>query len=99
MPCFTIQTSTVELGKGKDLGLMAEALASIGEASTRYGQRLCFGQNEFYDADNGVLQITQSRNVAEIKRAYSHAIVKQQAKKMGWQLKQVGPNKYQAVRR
>jgi hypothetical protein len=106
MPCNTIQTAVVELGKAQP-DLLLAALNRLGLSAVRHSDTIYFGRflngisdfdRECYDIKTGQLRLETTRDVAEIKRAYSHQVVQSQAKKFGWQMKQVG-DKYQVVRR
>lgn len=88
MPCNSIQTATVELGK-VNADLLRIALEGLGIS--------------YYQYQNGVLTI-QGRTIprdleAKVKQAYSKQVVLTQAKKFGWQLKEVKPFQYQITKR
>ena len=83
MPCNTIQTSTVDIGK-LDPVLANAALAKLGVDGTY---------------SNGKLITRGSVDVAEFKQAYSAQVVTSQAKKFGWNLKEVAPNKFEVMKR
>lgn len=88
MPCNTIQTATVELGK-VNTDLLRIALEGIGISN--------------YQFQNGVLTIqgrTLPRDLEmKVKQSYSRQVVMTQAKKFGWQLKEVKPFQYQITKR
>ncbi len=65
----------------------------------RIGQSILFGNRESYNIATGELRVQTFRDVAEIKRAYSHQIVRCRTEKLRWQLKKISANKYQAIRR
>ncbi len=46
-----------------------------------------------------VTQREADAKVAEVKRAYSGEVVKSQAKRFGWQLKEVAPYTYEVLKR
>jgi hypothetical protein len=52
---------------------------------------------------NGTLVISGGQNqdwiVGQVRQAYSAEVVKSQARKYGWTLKQTAPFKYQVIRR
>lgn len=88
MPCNTIQTVTVDLGKVDPL-LINSAIQALGfqdYVSYRGGKLYIRGRDE-------------TETTRQVKQAYSAEVVKQQAKKMGWQLKQTAPFQYQVVKR
>jgi hypothetical protein len=49
------------------------------------GHTITFGNSESLNCSTGEAQLGRYRDQAEIKRAYSGAVVKQTAKKFGWQ--------------
>jgi hypothetical protein len=97
MPCFTIQTSTVELGKVQ-ADLLHAALAGLGlnPLTLPTGIRFAGG---FYDKATGKMTGTNLPAVNEVKRAYSAQVVQASAKKFGWQIKEVAQYQYEVIRR
>jgi hypothetical protein len=84
MPCDTIQTTTVNLGKVNG-DLLAKAMQSIGCPYFTYdGERVRVAGKD----------VTQN----EIKVAYSRQVVMSQAQRFGWQFKQTGPNKFEVIK-
>lgn len=88
MPCDTIQTMSVNLGK-VDRELLAQALTQLG--ITRWELK-------------GETLTVQGRRVSDelakqIKVAYSRQVVLSQAKRFGWTMKEVAANKWEVVRR
>jgi hypothetical protein len=61
------------------------------------------GMGGFVQYVNGELVISGSGNVdtirEQVRQAYSAEVVKSQARKYGWTLKQTAPFKYQVIRR
>lgn len=99
MPCWTEQQVTVNLGAAS-LEHLEQALKDLKLAPYRAGKTtLYFGNNESFNATTKELRVTAGRDVAEIKRAYSAAVVKSQAKRYGWTLKEVAPFKYEVTKR
>jgi hypothetical protein len=101
MPCHTTQTVTVALGK-VDLDLFETALKTeLKLATHRHGKRLYFGGTgrEYLDTETGTVAVRDQSQVAVMKRAYSATIVKAQAKRHGWTLKETGPYQYEVVKR
>jgi len=101
MPCNTIQTATIVFGKAS-LPYLKEAL----ERMDRYPRvssstRLTFDGGT-YDAETGELKLRESEPetfAAELKREYSTSIVLSQAKRYGWQMKEIAPKMWEVVRR
>jgi len=100
MPCDTIQTTTVDIGK-VDHKLLMLALSALGLNPRLQGDAIYF-QNGVYSIADKQLDLrgtnVESRS-AELKRAYSCEVVKTTAKKFNWQWKQVENNKFQVVKR
>ena len=95
MPCYTIQQSQVEfLAKSTDLTLLTEALRKLGFEVTELSGRLDLRKRDpngyfrsgSYDCATGRLELDNTWDVSEIKRAYSERVVESQARKFGWQL-------------
>lgn len=89
MPCDTIQTATVDLGK-LDPVLLDLAMADLG-LTGRYVYDRAIGKITM----RGYGQPTE----AQIKQAYSAQVVKQTAKKFGWQIKETGRFQYAVTKR
>lgn len=91
MPCNTIQQSKIDIGK-LDPSLAAAAIAALGVdcSGVTYsnGKLIVRGGN----ADLDTL-------TTQVKQAYAAEVVKSQAKKYGWQLKQTAPFRYEVVKR
>jgi hypothetical protein len=91
MPCNTIQNSKIELlAQSTDLSLLRDALEQLGfHVLARSQTKLTFyrdGQQGFFDKSSGQLQLAESWDSSEIKRAYSTQVIESQAKRFGWQL-------------
>lgn len=88
MPCDTIQTTRVDLGN-VDPGLISAAIKALGLSS-----------NVSYVQDRLVIRgLPEAETTAQVKQAYGAEVVKSQAAKFGWQLKQTAPFKYEVVKR
>lgn len=105
MPCYTITTTNVELGKVNHT-LFLKTLIALGlnpQVSIRNGvTTIRLSTGETFNAATGMLTTNNPKpneRVAEIKRAYSHTIVQTQAKRMGWQVKQLDESRYEVIRR
>lgn len=94
MPCDTVQTSRVDLGKVDPalIQLALEALAASGD--------ILAGTVAY---SNGKLQIRGGLNVdkitRQVKQAYSAELIKSSAKKYGWTIKETSKYKYVVVKR
>jgi hypothetical protein len=100
MPCYTIQTVNVNLGK-VDLDLLQKALEALFPGTVRRVENLLirFGNGESYSRERGELSLRKQETAALIKRAYSAEVVKSQAKKFGWQLKETAPFQFTVTKR
>lgn len=99
MPCDAIRQTSVDLTVASP-GLLATALRDLGLTATASGSMVSFAGtlkngtylNGYYSNSRLTLygDMDTAPVVNTIKKAYSHAAVKQQAKKYGWTLKQTG---------
>jgi hypothetical protein len=62
------------------------------------GHTVYFGRGEWIDTATGKSSLATTRDVSELKQAYSSQLVLSQARKYGWTVKQTG-NKYVVVKR
>ena len=90
MPCYTIQKSKVEfLAKTTDANLLAVGLRQLGYKVTKTPEGLYFekaGGSGTHASSSGLLQMDESWNTGELKRAYSEQVVESQARTFGWRL-------------
>lgn len=104
MPCDTIQLSQVEfLATSTDANLLAKGLKTAGFNVMVYADShtVSFskgGRRGTYNSQTGELEIPQSWDSNEIKRAYSQAVVSYAAEQYGWTLTEESPGVYQAER-
>lgn len=98
MPCNTVSTVQVQLDKA-NVDLMQAALTALKLRPYRQGTALMFGNGEWIDTATGKSALAPTRNPAEIKRAYSAEVVKSQARKYGWSLKETAPFQYEVTKR
>lgn len=98
MPCWTISTVKVDFGKIASPELLEQTLDSLGLNPQRNGNKIHFGRGEWINVQSGESLLQQGRDVAELKRAHSKTIVQTQAKRFGWQVKEVAENKFEIVR-
>jgi len=82
--------------------LLVAALESLRLNPFEYVNGISFDLGS-YDKASGVFRLntgsTAQRNVKEIKRAYSAEVVKSQARKFGWTLKETAPYEYVVAKR
>lgn len=98
MPCDTVQTMAVAL-KVADLALLFKALDALKMRPVMYGNTIQFGNSESFNKDTQELRVTNEAKVARIKQAYSAEIVKSQARRYGWTLKETAPFQYVITKR
>ncbi len=106
MPCDTISTVTVQFNQKTDRALLVAALTSLGKNPYVSGENVTFSEGT-YVGRTGEIQWRANRyspqdfnaKTAEIKRAYSAEVVKGQAKKYGWTLKETAPYQYEVMKR
>ena len=82
-----------------DATTLIAALADLKLAPRQAGELIHFGNRESYNTRTGQMQLSTSRSVSEIKQAYSREVVKSQARRFGWNVRQTGANKFQIVKR
>jgi hypothetical protein len=110
MPCDSLTTMLLETGK-LSVDIVVRSLASRGIASTVDAQKhfVTFVENgvgHVYDARRGVVEargsayreMDQAKLTAALLQGYSRQVVAEQAKRMGWALKQIAPNKFQVIK-
>lgn len=110
MPCDTRTTVSVALAAA-DRELLFQALMALGwqpreaggliqvyvpnvGAVTITGDKLNIRTYSYLASEQKAEELAN-----QIRRAYSVEVVKSQAKKFGWQLKQTSDNKFKAIRR
>jgi hypothetical protein len=102
MPCYTIQLTSIKWSQNTNIDALKQAIKTLyGFDAVLYSNNcLSFGyQGENFNPQTGVLTLNARRNEAELKRAYSTQVMLLQAKKYGWQVKQLDANKYQVMKR
>lgn len=105
MPCFTRQFTSVKLRAEiyDDIEAALKADQRFREVR-RDGQGRIVGisikEGAFFVEKDGTLKsyVNTEAIGSQINTAYSVFAVKKQAKKMGWQIKQTGPFKFQAIK-
>ena len=94
MPCDTIQTAGIELGK-VDPVLMSATLSITGQ---QHGITARLGSDGKWIIRHSPRH-TDEQATALLKQTYSHQVVLSQAKKYGWQVTKTSENQYRVVRR
>ena len=104
MPCYT--SSTVEIDSGKmNAGLAKDAFAAMGLNPRHERQGIIDHRKGSYNYQTGetVWRVqrgeTAEQLTAELKRAYSAEVIKSQARKYGWTLKQTSQYEYAVTKR
>ena len=101
MPCNTIRVTQIEFGKATDPGLLMAALTELGLSPQQRDKTIYFRLGQF-DTQTGQLSVRRNdatEFASELKQCYSAQIVKTQAKKFGWQLKETAKYQYEIQRR
>jgi len=100
MPCNQMRVVAVQLERS-DTATMMAALTALAFAPQQIGDTIEFGRGEWINTKTGQSRLGALRDVNEIRRAYSREIVKRQAKKFGWTLKQQAgkQDQYQVIKR
>jgi hypothetical protein len=99
MPCDTITTVNLEL-KNANLDLLKKAIKSVtGEEAEIYNLGLVWRGGRTYNKLSGILTARTDEEAKLIKQSYSAEIVKMQAQRFGWQVKQTANFKYQIMKR
>lgn len=101
MPCDTISTNEVDLKSiGRiDAKLMHLALQALRLSPIQQGSVIRFGRGEYIDVATGKSELASNRDANQIKRSYAAEVVKSQAKKNGWTLKETAPFQYEVSKR
>jgi hypothetical protein len=79
--------------------LLVKALDDLGLNPRIQNHMIYFGNGESFNNETKEVRVRQTTDVAQIKRAYSAQVVKTQAKKYGWQLKETSPFEYTILKR
>lgn len=98
MPCNTITQVRLEL-QNANIDLLKKALEGLGKLPVKDGEKRLYWQGGNYNKDTGKLTVLDQKFGETVKRAYSAEIVKAQAKRFGWQVKQTSEFKYQIIKR
>ena len=98
MPCDSVITVSLEL-KGADLDLLKKALEATGERVYGATKDQISWYGGEYDRRTGVIKVKNEASGKLIKKAYSAEIVKAQAKRFGWQLKETSAFTYEITKR
>ena len=92
MPCDTVQTSRVNIGKAAQYGAsnVMEGLRAMGHNPYMDGNRIHFGVNgeEWIDTKTGEARLSGYTDQVELCKQIGYAVVRSQAKRFGWAGKQ-----------
>lgn len=94
MPCDRLQTTTIQLDKNTDAGILFKALHTMGLDPVLKGNVIYFGNREMYNTKTGEMLTQSGRDITEIKKAMGGEIIKAKASKFGWLLKPHPTKKY-----
>lgn len=100
MPCYTVQTNTIDVPK-MNATLRARALAALG--ATVQGSIFTYQGNRYYFtagrlAGEGVSAEQLAKVAALVKKHYSDQVVRYTAQRNGWTLKQTAPFQYEVIK-
>lgn len=109
MPCDTITTFTLDLGKVAP-SIIDEAIKLMGLAGThqqfsgtiagvQVSGKINAGQLDLRGSRYELDEAKTRQIVSEFKKSYSRAVLGRQASRFGWQVKQVGKDQYQVIKR
>ena len=101
MPCDTIQTTDIVFGANTNHDRMVDGLKMIELSPYQSGGYIHFNGGA-YNTDTNILTLQGSnvdQRTAEVKQAYSAAVVKAQARKFGWKLEETGRFQYAVTKR
>ncbi len=108
MPCYTITTVNVDLGK-VDVNLLELALKDMGFVTLRNKETgTLFFNGMSYNQQSGQMVLSQSAISsygsvedfkAKVKQHYSKQVVLGQAKRHGWTVKETAPFQYAISKR
>lgn len=101
MPCDTVSTVSVDLGKIADPKLLEQTLKDMGYSNAVYHEtrnEIYFGIGGRINVKTGASDLPLRTNVNEIKRNYSKTVLKTQAKRFGWQVKEQQDGTFEVVK-
>lgn len=88
MPCDSVRLTGVKLEACSPEHMLAALTDLRLSPQLTSAGLICFGNGESIDCKTGQSQLASYRDVNEIKRAYSGAVVKATARKFGWSVAQ-----------
>jgi len=102
MPCDTIQLNTIEIGK-MNRALLEAALKGLKATNIRVlgnGVASFYLEGQSCRIEGGRLTVREGyEHIADrVKVAYSRQVLGFQAKRNGWQVKEVRPNVFQVIK-
>jgi hypothetical protein len=99
MPCDSIITVDLEL-KNANLALLTKAINNIMKnAYVQVRNNGLVWNGGSYDKTTGMLSVSNEADGKLIKRAYSGEIVKAQASRFGWSIKETSQFRYEIIKR
>jgi len=96
MPCDTISTVSLEL-KNANRGFLKKAVESLGFTVSEDADGL-YWRGGRYERTEGQIITRDEEAGRRIKRLYTGEVVKHNATRFGWRVKQVSENKFQVQR-
>lgn len=98
MPCYTMTRVTLELNNA-NIDLLTKAVLKHTKSTVRSFESGIAWMEGSYDKTTGKLVVKSDELGKLIKREYSGEIVKEQAKRFGWTVKETSAFKYQIIKR
>lgn len=98
MPCDSVRNIGVIL-KDANLDILMSALTDMRLNPARNSEVINFAYGQSYNRATNELRVRDEQTATTIRRAYGATIVKSQARKFGWSLKEVGPYQYEVQKR
>lgn len=98
MPCDTVSTVSVDFGKIADPKLLEQSIKDLGYHTQINGDVLYVGYNSRINLKTGQAELESGLNVNTIKQNYSKTVLKTQAKRFGWQVKEAQNGTFEVVK-
>lgn len=98
MPCDSIRETQIDLGKINP-EILTAALNRLGLNARIQNGIIRFTGGTFYEGRLTSTSLNAEEQAKEIRRAYSGEVIRTQARKYGWQVKETGKNQLEVIKR
>ena len=98
MPCNTITKVSLNMS-GLNVDRMKRALESMGYVVRQDGSRLYGTWGKIDTARDGSLKTRGGLTAGTVRQAYTGQVVKDQARRLGWGVKETGRFTYEVIKR